>query len=380
MAGAALGILLGWRYRVSALLFFLLFTYTELWDLTNYLNHYYFVSLVAGLMVIVPANRSFSLDVRRNPELRATTVPAWTINILRLQLGLVYFFAGLAKLHPDWLLKAQPLRLWLSANADMPIIGHWLTYVGVAFAFSWAGALYDLFIPFLLCWRKARPLAYVAVVVFHILTWLLFPIGVFPWVMIFSTLIFFGAPFHEQLLHALRKLLRQTKSLPGSALPYWPARTKVMALALSAFVLFQLLFPFRYALYPGDLFWTEQGFRFSWRVMLMEKSGYIVFQVHNPETGHRIEVNNREFLTPLQEKMMATQPDMILQFAHFLKEEYRKKGISSPEIYAESWVSLNGRSARPFVNPDVNLAALKDSWAHRHWILPFEQTTYHAER
>lgn len=379
MGAAALGIVLGWRYRLSALLFFLLFTYTELWDLTNYLNHYYFVSLMAGLMILLPAHRNFSLDVLRKPQLAAATVPAWTINILRLQLGLVYFFAGLAKLHPDWLLKAQPLRLWLSANADLPLIGDWLTYTWVAFAFSWAGALYDLFIPFLLCSRKARPLAYVAVVAFHVLTWILFPIGIFPWVMIFCTLIFFGAEFHQQVLNFLRKLL-QLRAPLLTGIAYVPHRPQLVGGFLAVFIAFQLLFPLRFALYPDSLFWTEQGFRFSWRVMLMEKSGYVSFTIMNPENGRRIAVQNSDYLTAQQEKMMATQPDMILQFAHFLKEEYRKKGIREPEVYAESWVSLNGRSSRPFVRPDVNLAAFQDGWGHRNWLYPFDETAYRAER
>jgi hypothetical protein len=46
-------------------------------------------------------------------------------------------------------------------------------------------------------------------------------------------------------------------------------KTKIVF--ISCFIAFQLLFPFRYLCYPNELFWTEEGFRFSWRVMLMEK-------------------------------------------------------------------------------------------------------------
>jgi len=42
---------------------------------------------------------------------------------------------------------------------------------------------------------------------------------------------------------------------------------------LIPFFVIQIFFPWRYLLYPGELFWTEQGYRFSWRVMLMEKAG-----------------------------------------------------------------------------------------------------------
>jgi hypothetical protein len=381
MAAAALGILLGWRYRLSALVFFLLFTYSELWDLTNYLNHYYFTSLVAGLMVLLPAHRGFSLDVRRQPGLAVAQVPAWTIHILQFQLGVVYFFAGLAKLHPDWLLQAQPLRLWLPAKADMPLIGPWLKEVWVAYFFSWFGCIYDLSIPFLLSWRRSRPLAYVAVIAFHVLTWLLFPIGMFPWVMIGSTLIFFSARFHQNILHRLQALLRWKLPLPAAgSYALRPLLRQPLMVALALYVVVQLAFPFRYALYPGNLYWTEQGFRFSWRVMLMEKAGSISFYVEDGESSRRLPVNTRAYLNAQQEKMMATQPDMILQFARFLKEEYKHKGVADPRVYADSWVSLNGRRSRPYLRPDVDLASLQDSWAPKDWIVPFEDTPYRAQR
>lgn len=381
MAAAALGIILGWRYRLSALGFFLLFSYTELWDLTNYLNHYYFTSLMSGLMVLLPAHRSYSLDVRRNPALAVTHVPAWTIGILRLQLAVVYFYAGLAKLQADWLLHAQPLRLWLPARAYMPVIGPWLKQLWVAYFFSWFGCLYDLTIPFFLSWRKTRPLAYVAVVAFHVLTWVLFPIGMFPWIMILSTLIFFSSALHEKVLKAMQSISRWRFHNNSSQIQYNFRQLQQPLMAfLGLFILFQLLFPFRYALYPGNAFWTEQGYRFSWRVMLMEKSGTTIFYVENSETGNRFQVKNEEFLNPQQEKMMATQPDMILQFARHLKQHYTQKGVPNPKIYAESWVTLNGRALKPYIRPDVDLASLEDSWAPKDWILPLDEPDYRAER
>ncbi len=67
----------------------------------------------------------------------------------------------------------------------------------------------------------------------------------------------------------------------------------------------QLLFPWRYLLYPEELFWTEEGYRFSWRVMLMEKAGYAEFKVVDSKTGKRFYVDNSDFLSPFQEKQMA---------------------------------------------------------------------------
>ncbi len=200
MAIAAACIMLGLWYRLASPLFFLLFTYVELIDVTNYLNHYYFVSLVSLLLCLVPAHRYFSLDVLRNPAMRRTHVPAWTILIFKLQLGIVYFYAGLAKLNPDWLLHAQPLRLWLPARTHLPVIGPFLGKVWVAYLFSWSGALYDLSIPFLLLYRRTRLLAYFVVIAFHALTAALFPIGMFPYIMMAATLIFFPESFHRKII------------------------------------------------------------------------------------------------------------------------------------------------------------------------------------
>lgn len=373
MAISALFIMFGFLYRLSSVVFFLLFTYVELIDVTNYLNHYYFISLVACLMIFLPAHRSFSIDVWLRPSLLLDKVPAWTINSIKIQLGIVYFFAGVAKLHPDWLIEAQPLRLWLSARTHFPVIGFLFKYVWVAYFFAWFGAIYDLTIPFLLLYKKTRPLAYVAVLAFHLMTGWLFPIGMFPYIMILSTLIFFPVKLHLSIISFLKYF---TPRIPygntrRKAYDTSPIGVTVIKYLFFAHFIIQLLLPFRYALYPESLFWTEQGFRFSWRVMLMEKTGAITFFVQNKKTNHLIEINNADYLTPLQEKMMATQPDMILQYAHFLQKEYEKLGLEEPAVFAQSYVTLNGRPSKEFIDPTVDLTKIEDSFQHKDWVLPF---------
>ncbi len=367
MALASLGIILGWFYRSSAITFFLFFSYVELIDKTNYLNHYYFVSLVSFLLILVPANHAFSLDVRRGVVTAKSTCAAWCINTLKFQLGIVYFFAGLAKINADWLLRAQPLKLWLSAHVHKPIIGELFRWKATAFIFSWVGMLYDLTVPFLLSWKRTRMFAYSAVIGFHLITYWLFPIGMFPFIMIGATLIYFPASIHEKAISFLQRGLQT----PASA-PQFPAgRThswKLLVLAI--FFGFQLIFPFRYLAYPGDLFWTEQGYRFSWRVMLMEKAGHATFTVFDQKNNRKVQAANYDYLTPKQEKMMAMQPDMMLQYAQFLADEYQSKGFEDPMVTVDAFVTLNGRRNKRFIDPDTNLAALKDNWSHKDWILP----------
>ena len=370
IALSAAGIMLGLFYRLSAIVFFLSFSYAELTDVTNYLNHYYLVCLLALLLIFLPAHRSFSLDVWRKPEWKVSHIPAWCINILILQVTIVYFFAGFAKLNADWLFRAMPLIVWLPTKADFPVLGPLFEQAWVAYAFSWFGAFYDLTIAFFLMYRKTRPWAYLAVIAFHVLTKMLFNIGLFPMIMIFNTLIFFSPEFHERLLGWIgyKKTADTTAYTPPSFLK--------MALrpAFMVYFAFQLLFPLRYVLYPGNVLWTEEGYRFAWRVMLVEKVGQATFYVQDGKSERRSEVINSQYLTQYQEKQMAIQPDLILQFAHFLAQEYQEKhAFKDPIVTVASYVALNGRASQQFIDPTVNLAKETDSFAHKDWILSYNQ-------
>lgn len=373
---ASLFIVIGLFYKLAISIFFIGFTYVELIDKTFYLNHYYLVSVLAFLMILVPAGRFFSIDVKRKPNKLITYVPAWCVNIFKLQLLLVYFFAGISKINPDWLLAAMPLRIWLPANSHLPVIGGLLTQIWVAFAFSWFGMLFDLLIGFLLLNAKIRKPAYFLVVVFHLSTSLLFNIGAFPYIMIFVTIIFFSEKTHSKIIERLSHLIKaktvnETNSNEG-ILTISKFQSKLIVAILTIHFCFQLLLPLRYLLYPGKLYWTEEGYRFSWRVMLMEKGGTAFFYIKDQKTGGKTEVNISEYLTALQEKMMVTQPDMILEFAHFLSDKYKEKGIENPVVTANSFVTLNGNGSRLYIDSTVNLAKETESFDHKKWILPFK--------
>lgn len=371
---SALGVALGFYYRISTISFFLSFTYIELMDKTTYLNHYYFISLLAFLMIFLPAHAYFSIDARRNNELSYEYVPHWSIDALKLLVAIVYFYAGLAKLNSDWLIQAMPLKIWLPAKYDIPLLGDFLHQNWLIHLFSWGGALFDLSIPFLLLYKRTRTVAFIFVVVFHMLTWVLFPIGMFPFIMIFAASIFFDDKTHDKILTLLSSVFKIDKLRFDNGkkkFQTFNASHSITILTFAVFFAVQLIFPFRYLAYPGELFWTEEGYRFSWRVMLMEKAGYANFKVINGQTGQQFYVDNSDFLTPFQEKQMSIQPDFILEYAHFLKEHFESQGHRNIEIYVESYVALNGRRSRPYIDPTVNLVAKSESFKHKNWILPF---------
>lgn len=379
MIVAAVGVMIGYYYRLASIVLFLTFTYTELIDLTYYLNHYYFVSLISALMIFLPANRFFSIDAWRHPALTSSVVPAWTIYVIKFQLAIVYIYAGLAKINYDWLILALPMKIWLPASDKLPFIGKILTWKWIPYAFSWIGMIYDCTIVIWLSVRKTRIAAYISVVIFHVITGILFQIGVFPIVMVAAALIFFSPEWHEKLITKLATLFKNTSSHKGPSFSQIAQRNqnpntlKVTYLILMIYCFVQIVFPWRYLLYPGNLFWTEEGYRFSWRVMLMEKAGTATFYVKDTRTGREGMVMNEEFLNPHQEKQMAMQPDMILQYAHFLKEHYERKGITDPSVRAEVYVTLNARPAQLLIDPNVNLAAANDSWKSKDWILPYQE-------
>lgn len=373
---AAFMVMIGFKYRFFILLFFLSFTYIELMDKTTYLNHYYFISVLSFLLIFLPANAYFSIDalLRKN---NFTKIPKWSIDSIKLLVAIVYIYAGLAKINSDWLLDAMPLKIWITGRYDFPIIGDlimqepWFHY-----AMSWGGMLYDLSIPFLLLYKQTRLFGFALVIFFHLLTKILFPIGMFPYIMIVSSLIFFNAKWHQKLIDKLNFLFSKLKisgqKIRSSSNVFKVKYQKASLLILTVFFIVQLLFPFRYLLYPGELFWTEEGFRFSWRVMLMEKKGMTTFEVYNRKDNTNFVVNNSKFLSPFQEKQMSFQPDFILEFAHFLGDHYQSLAPNQIEIYAESYVALNGRKSTLMINPEVNLYEIKNNCKQYTFILPFE--------
>lgn len=371
---SALMVALGFKYRLAIIAFFLSFTYIELMDKTTYLNHYYFVSVLSFLMLFLPANSYFSVDNLFRKQ-KFTSIPKWTMDSIKLLVGIVYVYAGLAKLNSDWLLKAMPLKIWLPSKYDLPFLGNsFMQQEWFHYAMSWSGMLYDLCIPFLLLYKRTRWFAFGLVVFFHVFTRVLFPIGMFPYVMIVAALIFFDADVHERILNGIRFILRplNTNSSKIEAKIYNYKAQKLVLPIITIFFIFQLAFPFRYLLYPQELFWTEEGYRFSWRVMLMEKMGYTTFKIVNKETGQGFLVNNSDFLTPFQEKQMSFQPDLILEYAHYLGDHFKSQGYKNVQVFSESYVALNGRLSQHYIDTTVDLYKEKESFQHKNWILPFE--------
>ena len=370
----ALGVTLGLYWRWSLGLLLVNFLYLQLIDLTNYLNHYYFVICLGLVLLCTPAGAALSLDATRAPYAARAEVPVWCVWLPRFQLGVVYTFAALAKAQSDWIVHAQPLSIWLGARAETPLLsallGAHLASPQVAFLFSWAGLIYDASIPWLLLWRRARPLAYLAVIGFHGATWLLFDIGIFPLVMTLCTTIFFEPDWPQRLAARLGYPLAQPT--PVGAPPPTRPLSRAGAGLIGAWVVFHCVFPLRSWALGGDPLWDEVGMRYSWRVMVREKMGSVTYRVRRISDGRRWEVSPLRYLEPRQLSEMSGQPDMIAQLARHIRSDFLGRGLGDVEVFADALVSLNGRPPAQMILPHVDLSRLADrpSLLPSDWLTP----------
>ena len=366
---AAACIMLGLWYRAAAVVFFLGFTYQFLLDQATYLNHFYLIILVSFLLIFVPANRAFSVDARLNPGLHSETAPAWTLYLLRAQIGIVYFYGGVAKLSLDWL-HGEPMRSWLEARTNLAVIGPLLDDPGAAYFFSYGGLIFDLSVVFLLLYGPTRLLALILAVAFNLTNHYLFDIGIFSWFMIAGTMLFLPPASFR-----LRGLLGQTPVAVREPEPRRGLNTRQWAVAgcIALYLSFQLIFPFRHYLYPGNVAWTEEGHRFSWHMKLRGKTAIAQFTVVDPQSGQTWGITNADYLNEEQERKMSSRPDMILQFAHHLAHDFQDRGYDGVEVYVDVWATLNDRRPQRLIDPTVDLASVERSLKHAYWIVPLYQ-------
>jgi uncharacterized membrane protein YphA (DoxX/SURF4 family) len=191
VVAAGLLVAAGFLYRPAAAVLCAGFTYLFLLEKSRYLNHRYLACLLAFLLVLAPAHAAYSVDARRKPWLRSVGAPVWALWLMRFQVGVPYFFAGVAKLNFDWLVRAEPLHMWLADRTDFPVIGEMFTSLPFVHFLALSSAALDLAVPFLLLHRRTRAPAYALALLFHFMNSRLFNIGMFPWMMIVATTVFF---------------------------------------------------------------------------------------------------------------------------------------------------------------------------------------------
>ncbi|MCB0963976.1 MAG: HTTM domain-containing protein, partial [Acidimicrobiales bacterium] len=390
-AAAGLALALGWRTRLAALSLVVAWGWIEAIDATTYLNHYWFVTLLALLAVAVPFGQTWSIDARRRTRVASpapATVAAGWVWLLRAQVGVVYAFAGLAKLQVDWLVRAEPLRFWLPARRDLPLVGSLLAAPETAHVAAVAGAAFDCLVVPALLWRRTRPWAYLALVAFHLVTWSLFPIGVFPWLMAACATVFFEPDWPRRAIARVASRVGPDRQIgtgpaPDTAAPVAPGgaagaaargdgrRPRLAGVAVAvgvAWVAIQVALPLRHLAYPGDHRWTGEGYRFGWNVLLTERVGSVAFRVRDPATGRTWTADPTELYTPTQLRVMPAEADLVHQAARTVADHEADLGHPDVEVRVDAWLSVNGRPPARWIDPAVDLAAQPRRLGHQPWL------------
>ena len=352
----ALFVLIGLRYRIAATFLAFGYTYLFLLEKSHYLNHGYLFCWLCWLMIFLPAHSDYSLDARLQICNRRTELFLYQLLPLPLLMGVVYFFGGLAKINPDWL-QGLPLRLWLENKAEYPLIGEFLASEFTVWFMAYGGLIFDLSVSFLLLWRRTRVLAFLAALFFHSMNAVVFNIGIFPYLSLALTALFFPPSFPRKLFGHVSS--QQSAKLISAKLS--PSRRRMVLIGITLLIAIHTILPLRHFWFPGNVAWNEFGHRYAWRMMLRSKQGFGSFTEEDRKTGESRIIYPKKHLSSKQARKMYTHPDMILQFAHFIAEQNRNKG-REVSVYATIMVSLNGRDAKLFTDPTVDLS--QENWSY----------------
>lgn len=358
-------IMVGYKYRFSMLMFALMWTATYLMQKSSYNNHYYLLFLLSFLMVFLPANRYASIDVKLNPSLKRLSMPSWCKWVFVLQLFILYTYASIAKLYPDWL-DTSVIAILMKNKASYPIIGELLQQTPVHYVLAYGGILFDGLIIPLLLYKPTRKYAFLVSIFFHLFNSIVFQIGIFPYLSLAFSLFFFEPK-------TIQKIFLKKKPFYNSNEVIVPKYSNVLIVLFSIYFLIHISLPLRHHFFEDDVLWTEEGHRLSWRMMLRAKNGRTTYSVIDAETNSPIPIKLNDYLTKKQQRSASTKPDVIWQFAQHLKQDFAKKG-KTVKVYVKSYVSVNGKPSKQLIDPKIDLA--NEEWhhfKHHDWILPSEK-------
>jgi len=359
-----LGIMLGYKYRFSAFCFALMWSATYLMQKASYNNHYYLLMLLSWIMLFLPAHRNVSIDAKYT-DIRRNYMPQWCRIFIIAQLFIVYTYAAIAKIYPDWL-NTTVFESLMQGKKHYFLVGEILQKKTIHYILAYGGILFDgLIVPLLLI-KQTRKYAFAISICFHLFNSFVFQIGIFPYLSLAFTLFFFP-------LEIIHRIFLKKQPFYNSGEIIIPGYYKPLIFVLSTYLLVQIALPLRHHFFQDHVLWTEEGHRLSWRMMLRCKSGFITFWTEDKDTGEREVVKLKTYLSKKQHRIIATKPDVIWQFAQRLKQEFKAQG-KNISVYAEGKVSINGRPHQPFIDKHIDIANVP--WhhlKHSNWILPSKQ-------
>uniref|UniRef100_A0A8C3A5R9 Vitamin K-dependent gamma-carboxylase n=1 Tax=Cyclopterus lumpus TaxID=8103 RepID=A0A8C3A5R9_CYCLU len=379
----ALGIMLGCFYRLSCLMFISTYWYIFLLDKTAWNNHSYLYGLIGFQLTFMDANRYWSIDGLRRPSIRNAHVPLWNYTLLRTQIFIVYFLAGLKKLDADWVEGYSMSYLahhWLfdpfKVILPVELVNLLVVHGG--------GLILDLTAGYLLFFDATRPYAFFFVSYFHCMNSQLFSIGMFSYTMMASSPLFcytdWPRRFFARFPAFLRAVLPLTSPDPQpstscvyneiqSTTPRLKLKHKLAAIFTILYITEQLFLPYSHFITQGYNNWTNGLYGYSWDMMVHSRSHqHVKITYKDGKTGEIGYLNPGVFT---QSRRWKDHGDMLKQYATCLNHFLPRYNISDPEIYFDIWVSINERFQQRIFDPRVDV--VKVDWSPfrpNTWLMP----------
>lgn len=362
MALVSIGVILGFKYRFSIIALTILWGIVYFGQKTSYNNHYYLMWLIALIMSFLPANAYFSLDAKTNPSIRKNYMPRWVSWVFILQISCVYFYATIAKFYPDWLDGTVTKGMFTSMKNMPDFVMDIFRQDKFHYFIAYMGILFDgLIVPALL-WRRTRWLAIIASLIFHIFNSITLKIGVFPYFALSFSIFFFPA---EQV----RNFIFRKKPKVSYAGETTQDGIAVLRYFFVPYMILQVLLPLRHWAIKGDVLWTEEGHRLSWRMMLRSRSGEARFRVVDKNSDEVLPFSNEALLTKKQRRRL-NAPDVIWQMSQKIKQHFKEQGKDVAVYVSSSNVGINRQPRKRLIDPNVDLSAERWShFKHHDWIL-----------
>ncbi|MEH6537021.1 MAG: HTTM domain-containing protein [Psychroserpens sp.] len=358
-------VMVGYKYRISMLSFTLLWSATYFIQKSSYNNHYYFLMILSCIMVFLPANTYASIDAKQNPNIKKISMPNWCRWVFIIQLLILYTYASIAKIYPDWLDLSVP-ELLMKSKTNYFLVGNVLQEKFMHYLIAYGGILFDGLIIPLLLWKRTRKLAFIASIFFHLFNSIIFQVGIFPYLSLAFAVFFFEPKI-------IQKLFLKQKPLYSEEQIDVPKYAIAFKTVFIIYFIIQIALPMRHHFIEGNVLWTEEGHRLSWRMMLRSKSGNTSFRVVDKATNAVIHVKLSDYLTQKQIRSVSAKPDMIWQFAQRLNLIYAKKG-KDIQVFVRAFISVNGKPSKQLIDPEVDLTNVEwNYFKHHDWILPSNQ-------
>jgi hypothetical protein len=358
-------IMFGFKYRLSIIGFTLMWIATYLMQKSSYNNHYYLLIILSTFMVFMPANTYFSVDAKMNPSIKKNIMPKWCSLVFIFQIGIVYTYASIAKMYPDWL-DTTVIEILMKSKEHYYIIGDILQQKWVHYFIAYSGIIFDLLVVPLLLWRPTRKYAFFASIFFHLFNSIVFQIGIFPYLSLAIIVFFFEPEIIRNIFFKKKEPYRDNEIII-------PKRNTAIVYLLIIYFSIQIVLPLRHWVIKDDVLWTEEGHRMSWRMMLRSRVGIAKYKVIDKFNNTEIPIYINNYLSEKQLRVASVRPDVIWQFAQYLKRDFKALDLDI-EVYVDCSVSVNGKPLKRLINPKVDLAAVKwNAFKHSEWILSSKQ-------